>query len=63
MIQSYRITAFLDNVEMCLGGDIKTKNGVDKKIAELMCDDLKLKHKNRIENLKFYLEGEIIYED
>ena len=63
MMQSYRITAVLDGVDMCVGGEIETKNGVDEVVARLMCEELKRKYKYRATDLKFYLEGKVIYEN
>ena len=63
MMQGYRITAVLDGVYMCMGGEIESKNGVDEVVARLMCEELKYKYKNRVSNLKFYLEGKVIYEN
>ena len=63
MIQSYRITAVLDGVDMCMGGEIESKNGVDEVVARLICEELKYKYKYRATDLKFYLEGKVIYEN
>ena len=63
MIQSYKINAVLDGVDMCMGGEIETKNGVDEVVARLMCEELKRKYEHRATDLKFYLEGKVIYEN
>ena len=63
MIQSYKITAVLDDVDMCMGGEIETKSGANEAVARLMCEELMYKYKDRVSNLKFYLEGKVIYEN
>ena len=56
MIQSYKITAVLDGVDMCMGGEIEAKNGADEVVARLICEELKRKYEYRAADLKFYLE-------
>ena len=48
MIQSYKITAVLDDVVVCMSGEIESKNGANEEVARLICEELKHKYKARV---------------
>ena len=61
MEQKYEIEAIVNGVFSVCQGSIETENGVNENTAIIMCNEIKKKNQG-VEYIRFFLEGEMIYE-
>ena len=61
MEQKYEIEAIVNGVFSVCQGSIESENGVNENTAIIMCNEIK-KNNQGVEYIRFFLEGEMIYE-
>lgn len=61
MKQKYEIEATINGEVLVCQGSIESKNGINKNMARIMCNEFIERYK-RIEYIRFLLEGVMIYE-